>query len=57
VRQPGRVRKKQAHVVVLAGGRQVDDMVVFLMYRKLKALLEQERSPGQPQPPDGRNQG
>lgn len=44
MRQPDQVRKKQEHVAVLAGGRQIGDMVVFLMYRKLKALLEQEQS-------------
>jgi len=44
--QPARkvqVLKKGNRLAVLAGDKHIEDMVVFLMYRKLQALLDNKR--------------
>jgi len=60
VRQPSGTNqacKKQEHIAVLAGGQQISDMIVFLMYRKLKTLLDAENLHEQLQAPEGKNKG
>ena len=46
------VRKKQEHIAVLSGGQQISEMIVFLMYRKLKTMLGAENLQEQLQTPD-----
>ena len=58
LRQPSgtnHVRKKQEHIAVLAGGQQISEMIVLLMYRKLKNLLDAESLQSQLQTPERKN--
>jgi len=60
VRQPSRTNQlpiKQEHIAVLAGRQPVSEMIVFLMYRKLKTLLDAENVQGQLQTPESNNKG
>lgn len=60
VRQPvgtNQVWRKKEHIAVLAGDKQVSEMLVFIMYRKLKVMLNIGNVQEQSQEPEENGKG